>query len=65
MTTKDEALALALEALEQSLRGMSTAIFGTDTYKVSSRGDFTSKVERQVKGLWGITCGKLHDELQS
>lgn len=37
------------DALEQSLRGMSAAIFGTDTYKVSSRGDFASKVEKQIK----------------
>jgi len=36
------------ELLGRALQAISVSIFGTDTYKVSSRGDFASKVEKEI-----------------
>lgn len=46
---------LPRETVERALRAISASIFGTDTYKVSSRGDFTSTVEKELRAALDST----------
>tara|TARA_R110000868_G_scaffold99334_1_gene273431 strand:+ start:314 stop:1303 length:990 start_codon:yes stop_codon:yes gene_type:complete len=48
MTTQNF-VTLPREVVEDALRAISAAVFGTDTYKVSSRGDFVSRVEKKLR----------------
>lgn len=45
----EQTITIDRELLNRALRAISAAVFGTDTFKVSSRGDFCSKVEKEIQ----------------